>query len=310
VRTRRRTIVKILKIVGLALVALVGLGAAFIYWYDRVGQKPDRSFDTTVARPTYPSEHPRVLFDVAHRNFHTPTGRYQPFAALLAHDGYEIVENQAPFTLDGLRAAKVLVIANAMGPDEHEGRDAFTADEVAAVVAWVRGGGALLLIADHVPFGSAAAALSQQLGVEMFLAFARDDDHKEGWDNERLVFSTENHLLVDGPITRGLRPEERISRVITFTGQSLSVPPGATPILRMGDDSYDWETRSTRHPARGHAQAVALTLERGRVIVLGEAGVLSAQVDPLGFKMGMNYAGSDDKQLALNLMHWLSGALN
>lgn len=144
----------------------------------------------------------------------------------------------------------------------------------------------------------------------MHLAFARDDDHHAGWDNERLVFSAENHLLVDGPITRGLRPDERIGRVITFTGQSLSVPPGATAILRMGDEAYDWESRSTRHPARGHAQAVALVLEQGRVVVLGEAGVLSAQVDPLGFKMGMNYEGSDDRQLALNIMHWLSGALN
>lgn len=156
---------RILRFAGLGVLVLVGLGAGFIYWYDRVGQRPDLSFDTTVARPTYATEHPRVLFDVAHRNFHTPTGRYQPYAALLAHDGYEVVDNHAAFTLDALRAAKVLVIANAMGPDGHEGHDAFTADERAAVVAWVRGGGALLLIADHVPFGAAAAALSEQLGV-------------------------------------------------------------------------------------------------------------------------------------------------
>jgi hypothetical protein len=45
------------------------------------------------------------------------------------------------------------------------------------------------------------------------------------------------------------------------------------------------------------------------VFVVGEAAVLTAQIDPLGFKFGMNRPGSDDKQFALNIMHWLSGLL-
>ena len=44
-------------------------------------------------------------------------------------------------------------------------------------------------------------------------------------------------------------------------------------------------------------------------MVLGEAAVLTAKLDPLGFKFGMNRPGSDDKQLVLNIMHWLSGLL-
>src|SRR4051812_32633421 len=106
VRTRRRKVFKILRFLGLGLVVLAGLSAAFVYWYDRVGQRPDRAFDTTVARPAYTTDPPRVLFDVAHRNFHTPTGRYQPYAALLTHDGYEVVENATAFTSDVLRPAK------------------------------------------------------------------------------------------------------------------------------------------------------------------------------------------------------------
>ena len=47
----------------------------------------------------------------------------------------------------------------------------------------------------------------------------------------------------------------------------------------------------------------------GKVVVLGEAGLLSAQVDPLGLKMGMNTRGNDDRQFALNIFHWLSGVL-
>lgn len=302
-----RRLVRILKIVGIVLVGLVAAGAGFIYWYDSVGQQPDRKFDPSVARPAYVAEHPQILFDVAHHNFHTPTGRYQPFAQLLKNDGYTIAEHATAFTAASLAGAHLLVIANAMGPEDHEGHDAFTPAECDAIAAWVRGGGSLLLIADHVPFGSAAATLASRFGVELYLAFARDDDHHAGWDNERLEFT--GALLADHPITRGRTAAERLTRVVTFTGESLSVPAGATPILALSDAAYDWESRSVRHPARGHAQGIALPFGAGRVVILGEAGVLSAQVDPLGFKMGMNYDTTSDKQLALNIAHWLSHAL-
>jgi len=287
-----------------SVVGLVGAVLGIVYWYDKTGQRPDLQFDTSVRRPAYsPQAGPRIAFDVAHRNWHTPTGRYRPLADLLRRDGYVVVEETSPFSAASLRSVRVLVIANAMGPDGHEGRAAFEPAEEAALVGWVRGGGALLLVADHVPFGSAAQRLSGELGVTMFLAFARDDTHHSGWDKERLVFSRANGLLTACPITEGL------NRVVTFTGQSLSVPSGATALLRMDDDAYDWESRSVRHPAGGHAQAVALRLGAGKVVVLGEAGLITAQVDPLGFKMGMNARGNDDKQLALNIFHWLSGTL-
>ena len=49
---------------------------------------------------------------------------------------------------------------------------------------------------------------------------------------------------------------------------------------------------------------------KGRVVVLGEAAMLSAQVTgPDKSPMGMNAPGNDNKQVALNIMHWLSGAL-
>jgi hypothetical protein len=46
------------------------------------------------------------------------------------------------------------------------------------------------------------------------------------------------------------------------------------------------------------------------VVVLGEAAMLSAQrAGPMHEPMGMNLPGSDDRQLALNIMRWLTGAL-
>jgi hypothetical protein len=194
-----------------------------------------------------------------------------------------------------------------MGPDGHEGRPAFTPAEDSVVADWVRAGGSLLLIADHVPFGSAAAPLAASFGVRMYLAFARDD-RNSGWDNERLIFSRANGLLSAHPITNGRSASERVTTVVTLTGQSLSIPEGATPLLRMDDQSYDWESRQVRHSAKGHAQGIAMRFGMGKVVILGEAGMLSGQVDALGNKMGMNHSGNDDRQFALNVVHWLSDA--
>lgn len=293
-----------------AVILLLIIAAGFIYWYDSAGQKHDTSFDASVKNPVYTDFHPKILFDTAHNNYHTPSGRYKPLADLLKNDGYEIAVNSKSIDSSSFGSAQILLIANAMGSDGHEGRPAFTAEEDSAIVKWIRNGGNLLLIADHAPFGSAASELSKCFGVEMFLTYVRDDKNSDRWDNEKLIFSPENGLLINCSITDGRNESEKICKVMTFTGQSLSVPPGAIPVLKMSDESYDWESRSVRISAKGHAQCVALNYGKGRVVILGEAGVLSAQVDPLGFKMGMNYPGTCDKQFALNIFHWLSGVLN
>ncbi|MCZ6794189.1 MAG: hypothetical protein O7J95_11315, partial [Planctomycetota bacterium] len=65
--------------------------------------------------------------------------------------------------------------------------------------------------------------------------------------------------------------------------------------------------RRERTPAKGRAQGLALEFGKGRVVVLGEAGFLSAQlVGPRRRPFGMNVPGTDNRQLALNLMRWLA----
>ena len=64
----------------------------------------------------------------------------------------------------------------------------------------------------------------------------------------------------------------------------------------------------------GRAQGAALTFGQGRVVVLGEAGMLSAQVatvndPPRTTRFGMNVPGYDNRQFLLNILHWLSGLL-
>ena len=42
---------------------------------------------------------------------------------------------------------------------------------------WVKSGGALLLIADHAPFGGAAAALASRFGVDMSKGYTFDPEN-------------------------------------------------------------------------------------------------------------------------------------
>ncbi|HKO63450.1 MAG TPA: hypothetical protein VJV03_19960 [Pyrinomonadaceae bacterium] len=279
-------------------------------------QIADPGFDVQVDNPAYAKNFPRVLFDEAHNNFHTSTGRYKPFADLIFSDGYQVSVNRRPFSKESLRTHKILVIANALGAEDldEDGAEnpAFTDDEVKTVHDWVRGGGALLLIADHAPFGGAAESLAKQFGVSMSKGFVRDSEHSDPDAPGLLIFSRENKLLLDHPITTGRSNEERINRVITFTGQALKGPEGSVEFMKLGPAAVDIPSResTTRVPVGGHAQGIAFKFGKGRVVVMGEAAMLSAQLaGPRRAPMGMNVPGSDNRQLALNIMRWLSGLL-
>jgi hypothetical protein len=278
----------------------------------------DPDFDVSVARPAYKRRGPKVLFDEAHNNFHTASGRYKPFADLITNDGYQVVPNKQPFTPAALAGQQILVISNALGaalmnaPDA--GHSAFTEAESDAVRDWVRGGGSLLLIADHTPMGSANQILAQRFGVDMSKAYTVDPENsdKEAQNPGFIVYTRESGRLADHPITRGRNADERLSKVIAFTGQSLKGPADSVAFMKLADTARDAMPGQNVDPpsAAGRAQGIAMKLGKGRVVVLGEAGMLSAQVaGPQKLKFGMNRPGIDNRQLALNIMHWLSGKI-
>jgi len=294
------------------------------------GQKADPNFDARVAHPAYAATHPKVLFDEAHKNFHTAGGRYKPFADLISNDGYKIIRNELKFSSQTLTGYDILIISNAKGMDEKY-KAAFTEEECEAVKNWAEQGGALLLIADHYPMGSAAENLAKRFGVKMSNSYGVEDSlHYDttSTDKSQLVFSRENHLLSDCPITQGRDSSEQIDRIVSFTGQSLTASEGSVPFLLLSQTANEmlvdsiWTVKKFLSsntytcfadpvPAVGQAQGVALPFGRGRVVILGEAAMLTAQIDDRnGNPFGMNVPGNDDKQLALNIMHWLSGLLD
>jgi len=290
-------------------------------------QVADSTFDTSVAHPAFTTRHPKVLFDEAHHNFHTSTGRYKVFADLITHDGCLVTPNRTPFAPASLAGYQVLVISNALGAermqDSTASNPAFTDPECDAVRDWVRAGGSLLLIADHAPMGAAARGMAARFGVDMRNGVTVDTvaaNHAQG--NPTLIYySRANGLIGDHAITRGRDSTERVSQVIAFTGQSLKGPEGSVAFLPLAPTALDLiapslQAAMTMTPdqgisAAGRAQGIAFAFGQGRVVVTGEAGMLSAQLaGPSRFKMGMNYPGIDNRQLALNIVRWLAGLLD
>lgn len=280
-------------------------------------QIADPHFDTRVDNSTFTKNFPRVLFDEAHYNFDNTSNRYKPFADLLFADGYHIAGNRKPFVKASLATFKILVIVNPLGGEDidDEGADgpAFTTEECDAVTDWVRGGGALLLIVDHAPFASAAEILAQRLGVDMSKGDTMDavNADKEFNSPDVIVYSRENHLLASHSITNGRSDAERVNRVLVFGGQSLKGPTGSDAFLKLADTAEDKIPSPGKNAsAAGRAQGLAFRLGKGRVVVLGDAAMLSAQLAGSDNQpVGMNVPGVDNRQLALNIMHWLSGLL-
>lgn len=294
-------------------------------------QMGDPSFHPTVARPAYAGEGPLIQLDAAHGSVQTIDGRYAGFAALVRADGYRIRAGEqtldAPGALDGV---DVLVISNAVRPVD--GPSAFTDAEILALDAWLRAGGSLLLAVDHAPYGTANQRLGMILGVSMGKGYAfRFED---GQITSQMTFSAEAGTLGDHPILRGRDDSEVVGRVRSFTGQSVAGPSGATVLLALRPDDYEAANvqvlqqindrveadPSTREAVLAElaqpalpAQGVAFQHGQGRVVLLGEAGILTAQIVKFpadsgreDIVFGLQTPGHDDQQFALNVLHWLS----
>ena len=282
-------------------------------------QVPDPNFPTKVANPAYKENGPKVLFDEGHFNVHSMKSGYETFAALLKNDGYRLDANTAAFTPESLAGRQVVVIANARGagndaPMQARTKPAFTDAECATIRDWVKNGGALLLVADHYPIGDATEKLAQEFGVQMSKGVTRDQansDPQLGGPSS-LVYSRANKLLVDHAITRGRNESETVQKVVAFTGQSLAGPKESFAFMRLADTAVDVSRPDGKQTsAAGRSQGLAMEFGKGRVVVLGEAAMLSAQLaGPRRRPMGMNAPGLDNRQLALNIMHWLTRVLN
>ncbi|WP_421825737.1 hypothetical protein [Larkinella sp.] len=286
----------------------------FVLWAQQV---PDFDYDPHIDRPTYPkAQGPLVLVDEAHHNFHTIAGRYNAFAKVLQRDGYAVKPNTQPFTKAGLQGVAILVIANAL----HERNvtdwakpnpSAFTADEIRVLNEWVKSGGSLFLIADHMPIAGANEDLAKSFGFTFYNGFATDTTSGlfPGTKKELDIFRKTDNTLATHPIT------QRITEVATFTGQAFTIPPKAISLLTfdakyqvlLPDTAWKFHQTTPRVPIKGFSQGAVSAYGKGRLAVFGEAAMFSSQLKgrdkiPFGLK---SPDATQNQSFLLNLIHWL-----
>jgi hypothetical protein len=297
------------------LISAVIIGLAAVYVVRTPPQQGDPEFDARIATPAYATNHPRVYFDEDWSQ-----GLYQPFLDLIRNDGYLVVRRKGRLTREALTGFDVLVLTIAMGFQEgvktlpglsHNLKgNAFSPEECLVVKNWVDADGALLLASDYAPTAKSADKLARQFGNTFLDGWAIEPSSHDAVTGRHgfIVFSRANGQLLSHPVTSG------IDRVMSFTGQAMLFPDTATPFLKLSPQARvapyrENQPRAEPASAAGAAQGVALGSGRGRVVVLGEATMLTAvlvRANGSTQRFGMGYANCDDRQLALNIMHWLS----
>lgn len=280
-------------------------------------QIPDSSFQYIPTDPAYKKGMgPIVHVDEAHNNFHTLATRYYSFGEVLKNDGYRPERFNKKFSEESLRSCEILVIANAV-PDTLAWvlptRPAFTDEEAIALRSWVEKGGALFLIADHMPCPGAARPIGKAFGINMYNGYALY--RKDGPE----TFTRASGSLKESLITNGRNKSERIDSITIFTGHAFLPLRPVTKIIEMTEHHMvlfpnppgDFKEDTPYIDATGLMHSVYFPHGKGRVVIVGEAAMFSAQLaGPQKFPMGMNeQAAKNNPQLLLNIIHYLDGIL-
>ncbi len=271
-------------------------------------QEPDTLFRPAVGAPRFPpGTGPIVLIDGGHANFHTAEGGFRPFARLIEGDGFRVRSLSGELDDSVLEGVGVLVIANALGREPVV--YAFKTREIRALRTWVERGGALLLIADHMPFPAAVRDLGEAFGLKLENGFASADTGFPG----PIVFSRARGTLANGPLGDA---EGAIDSVVSFAGSAFPAD-GLTPLLLLGPDAVvflpdvPWEidSKTRRKAAAGWTQGGVKRVGKGRIAVFGEAAMFTAQVaGPARTPVGMNSPeAAQNARFVLRLMRWLAG---
>ena len=282
-------------------------------------QVADTSFIARLQNPAFKTgTGPVVLIDEAHNNFHTASGRYLAFAALLRRDGYVVRPSARVFTSEALAEGDALVISNAIGERNVDDWSlpvypAFTEAEVAAVKQWVREGGSLMLIADHMPMPGAAATLAAAFGVRFLNGFAFESETQT---DPPMMFRRSDGSLKSHYVTDGETPADRVDSVASYTGQAFDAGAAAIPIMVFRPDAVSFNPRvawrftddTPQVSVGGWAQGAVLEYGRGRAAFFGEAAMFTAQVSgPERTPMGMNRPEAvQNQQLLRNVLRWLT----
>ena len=273
-----------------------------------------------------------VAIDEAHKNTHSfSTPSFRGLVELLQSEGFRVQPFSVAVTAIALKGIDVLLIS---GPGGWlTAADSLTGREVDQLLQWIRGGGSLLLILDHMPAPAHAVLLTKALGIsewhDGYVLVKMPDSNLISpivfWRSDTLPanapatgptgpgggrgYQGADAVLARHPITDGRRADERVQRVATFGGSAFRPPKDAEVLLTLPGGALSFipppipnqvpvmTEQTPRVDVGGWAQGAVLRIGRGRVAVFGETGLFSGG------------PAADNRVFLLNLMRWLSGLL-
>ncbi|NVK29277.1 MAG: hypothetical protein HWE14_14585 [Flavobacteriia bacterium] len=252
-------------------------------------QVPDTGYVAHWDHPPYElGAGPVVGVDGAHNNFHKLNGGFRAFGNVAQAGGFQVVSVDESFTPESLANIDILVIANPLhasnlGNWQLPCPSAFSAFEIQTVDNWVRNGGRLILIADHMPFGGAAYDLGKNFGIEWENGFASVESGGFGD-----LFTTSFAPFTNADSIRSIR---------TFTGSAMSSDRmDVYPIIILQEGTlnlptiaWNFDSLNTAMPLDGYYQGCWTRAEKGIVVCLGEAAGLTSQlVGPEEYPVGIS----------------------
>ena len=265
----------------------------------------------------------KVLIDRFHKNDYASTtglGNLTKFVDLLRFNGYQVLENAAPFTPTSLAGIDVLVVTY---PQSGSGQQDFSADELTAVRNFVLSGKALLFTGKsnygetNTRYNDFLASMGVGIAVNGDNIYDKTNTYGYDWSVNLYNFP---------PTPSGIA--DQISNVRFFSGASL-IKQDKTPLVDdpaqnieilafANEASYDeddvegathvtpgyWTYSWASHPsgAAMPAMAVQSLPAGGRVAVLGRA-IFS------NYEMGQwvdGQAACNNEAFSLNLVDWLA----
>ncbi len=279
-------------------------------------QAPDTTFTPKVTKPTYElGKGPVICIDSAHNNFHTLSGGFAPFARLVKANGFRVKDlDKTIVDKDVLSGCDIYAVINALneinlGNWTLPNPSAFQNDEILAINEWVSDGGALFIVADHMPFAGAASELVKTFGFDFRNGFTFLD--KE--ENQPDIFSTQNGRLKNMELL-----DEGINSVTSFTGSAFTYPKEAKVLMLLNEKDYSLEPEvawqfteeTSRISLENHAQGAFMSYKKGKIAVFGEAAMFTAQIvtrQTRTFNIGFTSPRAPNNQkFALRLMEYLS----
>ncbi len=265
-----------------------------------------------------------ILLDVSH---------FEPWAsnkdavdksvARLQTYGYRVRKTTSHIADVALRDVSILYIVNALAERNVDdwslpAPSAFDGNEIRAIDAWVKAGGALFLAAGHFVLPGGAHDLAAAFGVQFVNGFVVNESMlTEAGDCRAGCGITtcrrSDGTLGDNPITNGRSATERVDSVRIDTGSLISVTGSAVPLLKAptgfvlltpstgwklirdphGTFPFQFGATMQRTQAAGGLQGAALNWGRGRVAVFAAAGVTAPW----------------NTQFMENVLRWLGGSL-